>query len=145
MSGSLRLYGLLHARLPCPSLSPGVCSDSCPLTWWCYLIILSSAALFSFFLQSFSASGSFAISRLFTSGGRASASAPVLPMNIQGWFPLGMVDLLAVQGTLKSLLQHHSSKASILQVLSFLYGPTLTSIHDHWKNHSSGGRNDRPP
>ena len=65
------------------------------------------------------------------------ASASVLPVNIQGWFPIRIdwFDLIAVQGTLKSFLQHHSSKASVHQ-LSFLYGPTLTSIHDYWKNHS---------
>ena len=67
MSDSLPLDGLQHARLLCPSLSPGVCSDSCPLSWWCYLIISSSAALF-FFLQSFSASQSFPISGLFILG-----------------------------------------------------------------------------
>ena len=88
----------------------------------------------------FPASGSFQMSWFFTSGGLSigvSASASVLPMNIQGLFPLGFgwFDLLAVQGTLKSLLQHHSSKASILQH-SFLHSPTLTSIHDHLKIHS---------
>ena len=90
-------------------------------------------------LQSFPASGSFPVSWLFASGGQsivASASATVLPMNIQGWFPfrIDWLDLLAIQGTLKSLLQHHSSKASIVGCLAFLYGPTLTSIHDYWKN-----------
>ena len=72
--------------------------------------------------QSFPASGSFPVSWLFTSGGQsigASASTPVLPMNIQGWFPLGLTDLLAVQGTLKNLLQHHSSKASVLGCSAF--------------------------
>ena len=123
---------------PCPSLSPGVCSNSCPFSQWCYLTISSSAAPF-FCPQSFPASGSFPMSQLFPSDGHsigASASASVLPMNIQGWFPfrIDWFNLLAVQGTLKSLLQHHNSKASILQCL--LYGPTLTSVHDYWKNHS---------
>ena len=123
---------------PCPSLSPGVCSNSCPFSQWCYLTISSSAAPF-FCPQSFPASGSFPMSQLFPSDGHsigASASASVLPMNIQGWFPfrIDWFNLLAVQGTPKSLLQHHNSKASILQCL--LYGPTLTSVHDYWKNHS---------
>jgi len=89
----------------------------CALCWRCYLTISSSAAPFSFCLQSFSASGAFPISQLFTSGGqtiRTSASASVLPMNIQDWFPF-----LAVQGTLKSLLQHHSLKVSILWCSAF--------------------------
>ena len=84
-------HGLQHASLPCPSLSPGVCSNSCPLSQWCYLIISSSAALFSFCLQFFLASASFPMSQLFTSGGqsfRGPTLASVLPMNGQGWFPL---------------------------------------------------------
>ena len=95
---------------------------------------------FSSCLQSFPASGSFPVSRLFDSGGQSvggSASASVLPMNIQGWFPLGLTGfyLLAVQGALKSFLQHHSSKVKSL-VLRLLYGPILTSTHDYWKNQS---------
>ena len=84
MSDSLRPHGLQHVRLLCPPLSPRVCSDSCPLSWWCSLTILSSASPFSFCLQSFLASGSFPVNWLFTSGGqsiRASASASFL-MNI---------------------------------------------------------------
>ena len=116
MSDSLQPHGLQHARPPCSSLSPRVCSNSCPLSWWCYLTILSAATLFSFCLQSFPASGSFAMSPLFTSGGQSiGASTSVFPMNIQDWFPLGLTDdLLAVQGTLKSL-QQHNSKALILR------------------------------
>ena len=79
------------------------------------------------------------MSQFFTSGGQSigvSASASVLPMNIQALFPLGLTDLLAVQGTLKSLLQHHSSKASVLWSSASFMVPTLTSIHDYWKNHS---------
>ena len=119
MSYSLRPHGLQHARLPCTSLSPGVCSNSSPLSQWCYLTISFSATPFSFCLRSFPASGPFAMSRLFTSGGQsvgASASASVLPMNNQGWFLLGLTGWISllVQWTLKSLLQHHSSKASIL-------------------------------
>ena len=113
-----------HARLPCPKPTPGVYSNSCPLRQWCHPTISSSVIPFSFRIQSFSASGSFPMNRFFTSGGqsiRVSASTSVLPMNIQDWFPLGMdwFDLLAVQGTLKSLLQHRSSKASILRCSAF--------------------------
>ena len=123
MSDSLWPHGMQHARLPCPSLSSGVCSNSCPLSRWCHPTVSSSVAPFSC-PQSFPASGSFPMSWLITSGGQsigASASASVLPINIQGWFPfrLDWLDLLAVQGTLNSLLQHHSSKASILQLSAF--------------------------
>ena len=91
-----RPHGLQLARLPCPSLSPGVCSNSCPLSWWCHPTISSSPALFCFCLQSCPASGSFLMSRLFASGGQsigASASASVLPKNIHSWFPLGWTGL----------------------------------------------------
>ena len=118
LSNTLRPHGLQHTRLPCPSLSPGVCSYSCQLTQWYYLTILSSVACFSSCAQSFPASGSFPVSWLFASGDHsigASASASVLPVNIQGWFPLG----LTIQGTFKNLLQHHSLKASILRLSAF--------------------------
>ena len=94
---TLQPHGLQHARLPCPSQSPRVCSDSCPLS---YLTISSSASLFSFCLQSFPTSGSFPMCQLFISAGqsiRAWASALVLPMNIQGWFPLGLTCLISLQ------------------------------------------------
>ena len=84
-----------HSRLPCPSLSPGVCSNSCPLSQWCHPTISSSASC----PQSFSSSGSFPMSWFFTSGGQSTgalASASVLPMNIQGWFPLGLTDLISL-------------------------------------------------
>ena len=90
MSDSLQPHELQHTRLPCLSPSPRVCSNSCPLTQWCDPTISSSVAHFSC-LQSFPASGSFPVSWLFASGGQiigALASASVLPMNIQGWFPL---------------------------------------------------------
>ena len=115
MSYSLTPSWLHPARLLCPPLSPRVCSNSCPLSQWCHPTISSSAAPFSSCLQSFPASGSFLMSRLFASGSQSigvSASATVLPINILGWFPLIVCfDLLAVQRTLKSLHQHHSSKA----------------------------------
>ena len=88
VSDSLRPHGLQHARLPCPSLSPRVCSNSCPLSRWCHPTISSSGVPFSSYLLSSPASGSFLMSRLFTSGGQSiGASASVFPMNIQGWFP----------------------------------------------------------
>ena len=100
MSDSLRLHRLQHARLPCPSQSPGVCSNSCSLSQWCHPTISSSVISFSSCLQSFPASGSFTVSQLFTSGGQkivASALKSGLPMNIQGWFPLGLTGLISLQ------------------------------------------------
>ena len=118
MSDSLRPHELQHARPPCPPPTPGVYPNSCPLSWWCYPTISSSVIPFSSCPQSFPSSGFFQMSQFFTSDGQTIGvltSTSVLPMNTQDWFPLGWLDLLAVQGTLKSLLQHHSSKASILQ------------------------------
>ena len=126
MSDSSRSHGLQLSRLHCPSATPGACSNSCPSSRWYHPIIfvIPFAIPFSSYLQSFPASGSFQMSQFFTSRGQsigASASASVLPMNIQGWisFRMDWLDLLAVQGTLKSLLQHHSSKASILRPSAF--------------------------
>ena len=118
ISNSLWPHGLLHIRLPCPSSSSRACSNSCPLSWWCHATILYSVIPFSSCLQSFPASGSFPMSQFFPSGGQrigASASVSVLPVNIQGWFPLGLTDLISfLSKGLKSLLQYHSSKASVL-------------------------------
>ena len=100
VSNSLRPHGLQHARLPCPSPTPRACSNSCPLSWWCHPTISSSVVPFSSHLQSFPASGSFPVSHLFTSGSQslgALASAWVLPMNIQGWFPLSLTSLISLQ------------------------------------------------
>ena len=100
VSDSLRPQGLQHTRLPCPSSSPGACSNSCPLCQWCHPTISSSVVPFSSCLQSFPASGSFPIGQFFTSGGQsigASASASVLLMNIQDWFPLGLIGLISLQ------------------------------------------------
>ena len=124
MNNSLRPHGLQHTRPPCPSPTPGVDSNSCPLSQWCHPAISSSVVPFSSYLQFFPASGSFPMSQFFTEGGQSigvSASASVLPMNIQDWLSVrkDWLDLLAVQGTLKSLLQHHSSKASILPCSAF--------------------------
>ena len=124
VSDSLQPHGLQHARPPCPSPTPGVYSNSCPLSQQYHPTISSSVVPFSSCLQSFPASGSFQMSQFFTSGGQSigvSASVLVLPMNIQDWFSIRMdwLDLLATQGTLKTLLQHHSSKASVLQSSAF--------------------------
>ena len=118
MCDSFQSHGLQHARFPCPSLSPRVYSNSCPLSWWCHPTISSSFTPFSSCLQSFQASGSFPMSWLFTLGGQSiwtSASASVLPMNIQDWFPLGLTGWISLQSKgLKSLVQDHNSKTSIL-------------------------------
>ena len=98
VSNSFWLHGLQHTRLPCPSPPSGACSNSCPSSWWSHPTISSSVVFFSC-LQSFSASESFPVSWLFTSGVQrigASASALVLPMNIQGWFPLGWTGLVSL-------------------------------------------------
>ena len=99
VSNSLRPHEPQHARLPCPSPTPRVYPNSCPLSRWCHPTISSSVIPFSSHLQSFPASGSFPMSQFFTSGGQigASAIASVLPMNIQDWFPLGWIDLISLQ------------------------------------------------
>ena len=120
-SDSLWTHGLEQTRLPSPSPTPRAYSNSCPLSWWRHPTISSSVVPFSSCLQSFPASGSFPMSRLFAPGGQsigASASTSVLPMNIQDWFPSGLTGLISLQ-TFKSLLQHHSSKASILWCSAF--------------------------
>ena len=123
MSNCLQPHGLQHARLPCPSPTPGVCSNPCLSSQWCHPTISSSIVPFSSCLLSFPASGSLPMGQFFTSGGQSigfSASASVLPMNIQDWFPLGWTGWISLQSVgLKSLLQHHSSKASILRCSAF--------------------------
>ena len=119
VSDTSQPHGLQHARPPCQLPTPRVYSNSCPLSQWCHPTISSSVIPFSSCLQSFPTSGNFPTGKIFTLGGqsiRVSASASILPMNIQDWFSFRMdwLDLLAVQGTLKSLLQHYSSKASVL-------------------------------
>ena len=139
MSHSLWHHGLQHSRLSCPSLSPRVYSGSCPLSWWCYLTISSSVVLFSSCPQSLPASGSFPVSQLFASGGQrigASASASVLPTNIQDWFPLGLTCLISLQSKGHSRVFAPQFEGINFSVLSLLYGSTLTSIHDYRKNHS---------
>ena len=130
-----------HTRPPCPSQTPGVHSDSRPSSQWCHPAISSSVVPFSSCPQSLPASESFPMSQLFARGGQStgvSALASFLPKKIPGLisFRMDWLDLLAVQGTLKSLFQHHSSKASILRCSAFFTVQHLTSIHDHRKNHS---------
>jgi len=119
MSDSLQPHGLQHARLLCPSPTPGAYSNACPSHRWCHPTISSSVVSLSSRLQSFPASGSFPMSQFFASGTQStgvSVSASVLSMNIQDWSPLGWTGWISLQSTgLLSLLQHHSSKASILQ------------------------------
>ena len=122
VSDSLRPHGLQHARLPCPLPTSGVYSNSCPLSRWCHPTISSSVVPFSC-LQSFPASGSFQISQFFASGGqsiRVSASSSVLLMYIQDWLLLGLTGWISLQSKgLSNVLQHHSSKASILRCSAF--------------------------
>ena len=140
LSHSLLPHGLQHARLFCPSPSPGACSNSCPLSQWCHPTIFSSVVPFSSCFQSFPASGSFLMSQLFASGGQnigASASPSVLPANTQDWSALGWTGWISLQSKdsqESSPTLHFKSINS--SVLSFLYSPTLTTVHDHWKNHS---------
>ena len=114
---------------PCPPLSPGVCWNSCPLSWCCYLAFSSSATHFSFCLQYFLASRSFPMNHLFLSGGqsiRAFASTTALPVNIQGWFPLGLTGLIpcSPRDSQESSLASQFKSINSLAV-SLFYGPTL--------------------
>ena len=156
MSDFLQPHELQHARVPCPSPTPRAGSNSCSSSWWCHPTISSSVIPFSC-LQSSPASGSFLMSQFFTSGGQSigtSVSASVLPMNIQDWFPLGLTDLISLQSKglsrifsdttvqkhqfyLFNRLCAHPNKSVLFGHQSdwcFLYGPTLTSIHDYEKN-----------
>ena len=129
-----------HARPPCPSPIPGVYLNLCPLSQWCHPTISSSVVPFSSCFQSFPASGSFQMSQFFTSGGQSigvSASTSVLPLNIQDGFPLGLTDWISMQSKgLWRVFSNTKFKSINSLVLSFLYSPTLTCIHDYWKNHS---------
>ena len=141
MSNSLRPHGLQHARPPCPSPTPGVHPNSSPLSQWCHPTISSSVIPFSSCLQSFPASGSFQMRQLFASGGQSmgvSASVSVLPRNIQGHFPLGLLGWSPCSRLRDS---QDSSPASQFESISslalcLLYGPALTSIHDYWEDHN---------
>ena len=133
---TLRPSGLQHARPPCPSSTPRVYSNSCPLSQWCEPTISSSVIPFSSRLQSFPASGSFQMSQFFASGGQSigvSASAPVLPMNIQDWFPL-----VGLVGSPCHPRDSQASSPTPIQKHQFfgIHISSLTSIHDHRKKHS---------
>ena len=139
MSNSLGPHELQHARSPCPSSTLRVYPNSCPLSWWCHPTISSSVIHFSFLLQFFPTSGSFQMRQLFSSGGQSIgvlASTSVLPMNTQEWSPLGWTGWISLQS--KGLSRVFSN--TTVQTHQFfdtqLYSPTLTSIHDHWKNRS---------
>ena len=142
MSSSLPPHGLQHARLPCPSPTLGVYSNSCPSSWWCHSTISSSVAPFSSHLQSFPTSRSFPTSQFFTLDDQSigvSASTSDLPMNIQDWFPLGLTDWISLQSKGLSESSPTSQFKSIKSsALSFLYSTILTSIYEknHQKNHS---------
>ena len=134
MSDSWWPNGLQHTSLLCPSFSPGVCSNSYPLSWWCYITISTTTAPFSSCLQSFPASESFPMSRLFINQNiRASASASILSMNIQNWFPLGLIGLISLQSkglsgvfcsTTVRLHQFFGTQHSFMVQFSHLYMTT---------------------
>ena len=130
MSDSLQPHRLQHSRPPCPSPTPGVYSNSCPLSWWCHPTISFSVIPFSSCLQSFPASESFQMSQFFESGGQSiglSASASVLPMNIQGWFPLVRTGWISLQSKEVSRVFSNTTvqkyqKEKLIQYKRDLYG-----------------------
>ena len=136
---TLQPHGLQQARLPCPSLVPRAYSNSCPLLLWCHPIISSFVVPFSSHLQSFPESESFPMSRFFASGGQnIGFSFSISPSSEYSGlisFRIDWLDLLSVQGTLKSLLQHQKFKSINYLALSLFHGPALTSLHDDWRNH----------
>ena len=120
VSDSLWPHGLRHARPPCPSPTPGACSSSCPSSQWCHPTISSSVIPFSSCLQSFPASGFFPTNQFFTSGGQnigASASASVLPMNIQGWFPLGLTGWISLLSKGLSRVSSNTTVHSVNKII----------------------------
>ena len=141
VSDSLRPHESQHARPPCPSPTPRVYSNSFPSSRWCHPAISSSEILFSSCPQSLSAPGSFPMSQLFAWGGQsngASAWASVLPMNTQDWSPLGWTGWVSLQSKGLSRVFSNTTvqKHQFFGAEISLHSPTLTSIHDHWKNHS---------
>ena len=138
MFDSLWPHELQHARPPCPSPNPGVHPNLCPLSLWCHPTISSSVIPFSSCPQSFPASGSFQMSQLFSSGGQSievSVSTSVLPMNIQDRFPIGWTGWISLQYKgLSRVFSNTTVQGIKSSVLSFLYSPTLTSIHATGKN-----------
>ena len=140
VSDSLRPHAPQHARPTCPSPTPRAHPNPYPSSWWCHPTISSSVVPFSSCPQSFPASGSFPMSQFLISGGQnigVSASASVLPMNTQDWAPLGWTGWISLQSKgLQESSRTPQFKSINSSVLSFLYSPTVTSIHDYWKNHS---------
>ena len=140
MTNSLWPHESQHARPPCPSLTPRVYSNPCPSSRWCHPAISSFVVPFSSFPQFLPASEYFPVGHLFAWGGQSigvSASVSVLPMNIQDWFPLEWTGWISLQSKGLSRVFSNTTVQSIkFLALSFLHSPTLTSIHDHWKNHS---------
>ena len=140
VSDSLQPHESQHARPPCPSPTPGVHPKPCPSSRWCHPAISSSVVPFSSCPQSLPASASFPMSQLFAWGGQStgvSALASVLPVNTQDWSPLEWTGWISLQS--KGLQESSPTpqfKSINSSVLSFLHSPTLTSIHDYWKNHS---------
>ena len=137
MSNSLWPHELKHTRPPGPSPTAGVYSNSCPLGQWCHPTISSSVVPFSSCLQSFATSGSFQMSQHFASGGQnigVSTSTSILPMNTQDWSPLGWTGWLSLQSKgLSRVFSNTTVQKHQFFILSFLYGPTFTFIHDYWK------------
>ena len=134
---TLRPHGLQHARPPCPSPTPGVYSNSCPLSQWCHPAISSSVIPFSSHLQSFPASGSFQMTQFFTAGGQSigvSASASNEYSKLIS-FRMDSLDLLQSKGLSRVFSNSTVQKHQFFGAQLSLY-PTLTSIHDYWKNHS---------
>ena len=140
VSDSLRPHGLQHARLSCPSPTPGAYSNSCPSSHWYHPTISSSVVPLSSCPQSLPASESFPMSQSFASGGQrigVSASASVLPMNIQDLFPLGWTGWISLPSKgLSRVFSNTQFNGISSSALSFLYSPSLTSIHGYRKNDS---------
>ena len=134
VSDSLWPHGLPHARLPCPSPSPGACSNSCPLSWWCRPTIHCHPLLPSVFPSIRVFSNELALHIRWPKYWSFS-SASVLPMNIQDWFSLGWTSPWCTRDSQESSPTPQFKSINPL-VLSFLYSTTLTSIRDYWKNHS---------
>ena len=137
---TLRPHELQQARPPCLSPTPGVHSNSCPSSRWCHPAISSSVVPFCSCPQSLPASGSFPVSQLFTWGGQCigvSALASVLPVNTQDWYPLEWAGWISLQSKgLSRVFSNTTVQKRQYLALSFLHSPTLTSVYDHWKNHS---------
>ena len=150
MSDSFGPHGLQHTRPPCPSPTPRVYTSSCHLSWWCHPAILSSIVPIFSHPQSFPTLNLFQHQGLFKWDSSShqvakvlgvSASTSVLPMNIQDWSSLGWTGWISLHSkgfsrVFSNTTIHHNSKSINSSVLSFLYNPTLTSIHGYWKNHN---------